>query len=123
MLVPAELMFEPGQTRSSVPVTIKWMAPGRASLRMTTEFVEQPDAGAYSNVTQVLPLVLSSSPGFFYSSQDTSVSSGFQTLQPGNFPVLFSSLRWHFICSLYISFSLLLHIIDRHHVCVDMYTR
>jgi hypothetical protein len=104
MLVPAELMFEPGQTRSSVPVTIKWMAPGRASLRITTEFAEQPDAGEYSNVTQVLPLVLSSSPGFFYSSQDTSVSSGFQTLQPGNFPVLFSSLRWHFICSLSISF-------------------
>lgn len=123
MLVPAELMFEPGQTRSSVPVTIKWMAPGRASLRITTEFAEQPDAGAYSNVTQVLPLVLSSSPGFFYSSQDTSLASGFQTLQPGNFPVLFSSLRWHFICSFSIPFSLPLHIIDRHHVCVDLYTR
>ena len=93
MIVPSELTFEPGHTQSSVPITLKWMAAGRASMRITTQFAEQPDAGAYSNVTQVLPLVLSLSPGFVYSSQDTSVVSGFQTLQPGDFPVLSSQTQ------------------------------
>ena len=80
---PTQIVFDAGTTRSS-PVTLKWMNPGRASLHLTTDFTQQPEAAEYSNVTQVLTLVISSSPGFVYSSH-ASTASGFE---PGNFPVL-----------------------------------
>ena len=81
---PDHVSFAAGETRADA--TLRWMGAGRASLQLTTDFPEQPEAGKYTNVTQVIPLVISASPGFVYSSQDTSVASGFE---PGEFPVLF----------------------------------
>jgi hypothetical protein len=81
---PALISFEAGVTRAEV--TLRWMGAGRASLRLSTDFSGQPAAGEYTNVTQTLPLVISASPGFVYSSQDTSVASGFE---PGVFPVVY----------------------------------
>lgn len=73
----------------SASVTVKWVGPGRASLQLTTDFLHQPEAGEYTNVTQVLGMVLSASPGFVFSSQDTTLGSGFE---PGVFPLLYLQL-------------------------------
>jgi hypothetical protein len=85
---PNEITFRRGVSRSA-PVTVKWVGPGRASLQLTTDFLQQPEAGEYTNVTQVLGMVISASPGFVFSSQDTTSGSGFE---PGVFPLLYLQL-------------------------------
>jgi hypothetical protein len=76
---PTSVSFETGVLRST-PVTLRWIGAGRASIRVTTELDNQQEAREYTNVTQILPHVISASPGFLYTSEEP----GFE---PGHFPV------------------------------------